>query len=213
MPDLRLLRSGRGGIVFYVLNGHGDSFIERISCDAAVVSVRVDDWNREMSPWKAEKCFKDGDDFGGGAGEFLAALVRKIPEFEKQHGLEPAHRALCGYSLAGLCALYGLYVSDMFDGAAGVSGSVWFDGWMEFMETHAPMNGNVRAYISVGDREARTRNMRLSRVEECSRKAREILENNGHEAEFELNPGNHFNDPDGRVARGIDRLFEMYTKN
>lgn len=213
MPDIRLLRKGRGEIVFYVMNGHEDGFAERVSCDATVVSVRVDDWNREMPPWKAEKCFKDGDDFGGGAGEYLAALERIIPEFEKLNGLKPVHRALCGYSLAGLCALYGMYVSDMFDGAASVSGSMWFDGWIEYMQTHAPLGGNVRAYISVGDREARTRNMRLARVEECSRRAREILEEGGHEAVFELNPGNHFNDPDGRVARGIDRLFEMYTKN
>ena len=213
MPEMRFLRNGRGGMVFYVLNGHEDGFADRINCDAAVVSVKVDDWNREMSPWKADKCFKGGDDFGGGAGEYIAALCRMIPEFEEKHGIKAAHRALCGYSLAGLCALYGLYFSDMFDGAASVSGSLWFDGWTEYMEKNAPANEKIRAYISVGDREARTRNMRLAKVEECAVRACGILNDGGHEAVFELNPGNHFNDPDGRLARGIDRLFEMYTRN
>lgn len=212
MPEMRMLRRGRSGIIFYVLSGHEDGYAERISCDATVVSVKVDDWNREMSPWKAERCFKGGEDFDGGAGEYLAALTKDIPEFEAENGLAAEHRAVCGYSLAGLCAMYALYAADMFDGAACVSGSLWFDGWTEFMEENAPLNRHVRAYISVGDREARTRNMRLARVEECSVRARDVLAAGGHEAVFELNPGNHFNDPDGRMARGVGTLFEMYTK-
>lgn len=213
MPDIKLLRSGRGDIVFYLISGGEDISPELFSCDAAVALVSVDDWNRELSPWKAEKCFKNGEDFGGGAGEYLAELARAISAFEAENHIGPAHRALCGYSLAGLCALYGLYECGLFDGAMSASGSMWFDGWMEYMEKNAPACGQARVYLSVGDREARTRNPRLAMVEECTRRACEILLAGGHEAVFELNSGNHFNEPHRRIVRGIETLFEMYTKN
>lgn len=211
MPDLRLVRRGREDIVFYLISD-GRGAADVLNCDATVASVSVSDWNRELSPWKADKCFRNGEDFGGGAGEYIAELARKIPEFERGHGLAPAHRAICGYSLAGLCALYGLYVSGMFDGAVSASGSMWFDGWLDFMESHSPPCGRARVYLSVGDKEARTRNARLASVEECTRRAREILESGGSDAVFRLNPGNHFNEPDRRIALGIETLYDMYTK-
>ena len=213
MLDIKIMHKGDSGVVFYVLSGHETEFADRVKCGADIVRVDAGDWNRDMSPWPAPKCFRDGEDFGGGAGEYLAKLTQAMPDFEKNFGIKPAHRALCGYSLAGLCALYGLYISDMFDGAVSASGSMWFDGWIEFMRANRPLNGNARAYLSVGDREARTRNQRLARVEECTREACGILTSDGHEALFELNPGNHFNAPDSRLARGIDALFEMYMKN
>lgn len=210
MPDMKLLRRGSGKVAIYILDHRG--FADMCAGDAAVISVAVEDWNRDMSPWPAERCFKNGEDFGGGAGEYIAELIRAIPEFEKTHGLTPEHRAICGYSLAGLCALYALYVSDMFDGAVSASGSMWFDGWLEFMETHAPACGHAKVYLSVGDKEARTRNVRLAAVEESTRRACEILTDGGHEAVFRLNPGNHFNEPEKRVAIGIDTLYNMYMK-
>ena len=210
MPDISLVRKGSTGRLFYVIaeSGNAEKICEKLISDISVAAVSVADWNRELSPWPAEKCFKNGEDFGGGAGEYLAELAAKIPAFEEAHGLQPDFRALCGYSLAGLAAVYALYLTDMFSGAVSASGSMWFDGWIDFMENNRPMGTHVKAYLSVGDREARTRNARLAAVEECTRRACGIL-NDAGEAMFELNPGNHFNEPDQRLARGMDRLFDM----
>jgi len=210
MPDIKLVRRG-GDTVFYVISGHDDGCAAagHVSCGGTIVSGSVDDWNRELSPWPAQKCFKGGEDFGGRAGEYLAGLLKKIPGFEAENGITPVKRVLCGYSLAGLCALYALYVTDMFNGAVSASGSMWFDGWIDFMQDRN-IPGSARCvYLSVGDREARTRNPRLASVEECTRRACAILQEKGAAAEFELNPGNHFNEPDVRLARGMDRLYEM----
>lgn len=210
MPDISFVRKGSTGRLFYVIAEHGNAerICEKLKSDISVAAVSVADWNRELSPWPAEKCFKNGEDFGGEAGEYLAELAAKIPAFEEAHGLQPDFRALCGYSLAGLAAVYALYVTDMFAGAVSASGSMWFDGWIDFMETHSPMAKSVKAYLSVGDREAKTRNMRLAAVEDCTRRACRILNDVG-EAVFELNPGNHFNEPDARLGRGMDRLSDM----
>jgi len=211
MPDIKLIRVGSDSSVVYVIDGHDSAakICEKLNADVSVASVSVADWNRELSPWPAERCFRDGDDFGGGAGEYIAALAAEIPAFEAENGLTPGFRGIAGYSLAGLCALFALLETDIFTGAASVSGSMWFDGWLDYVKAHAADKHSACVYLSVGDREARTRNPRLSQVEESTRSVCGMLKSAGARAIFELNPGNHFNDPAGRLARGIDRLMEM----
>lgn len=36
-----------------------------------LVSISGMDWNRDLSPWKAEKVFKGEEDFSGGADDFM----------------------------------------------------------------------------------------------------------------------------------------------
>ena len=40
------------------------------SADFKYIAVEIDDWNDDLSPWKAQAVFKD-DDFGGGAVKTL----------------------------------------------------------------------------------------------------------------------------------------------
>ena len=54
---IRLLKRGGSGTVFYLI---GDAeAAEHVKADAALACVTVSDWNRELSPWKAEKCFRN----------------------------------------------------------------------------------------------------------------------------------------------------------
>lgn len=210
MPDnIRLLHKGATDKVFYIIADYESA--EYVKADATLALMPVADWNRELSPWKAEKCFRNGENFGGGAGEYLTWMKREIAEFERQTGIAPEKRAVCGYSLAGLCALYALYAADIFDGAASVSGSLWFDGWLDFMKRNYVRKPGACVYLSVGDREARARNQRLAQVEKCAREAAEILASQGASVKFELNIGNHFCDCGLRLARGIDGLSELMT--
>lgn len=211
MPDMELIRKAPSDDVFYIIGDRENALNADRALNGAVtlVSVKCADWNHELSPWKAEKCFRNGEDFGGGAGEYIARIAENIPAFEERSGISPANRVLCGYSLAGLCALYAMYETDMFSGAVSASGSMWFDGWLDFMENNRPARAETKVCLSVGDREARTRNPRLASVEECTRRACGILKSQGYAAEFTLNPGNHFCEPDIRLARGIARMLEM----
>ena len=173
--------------------------------DVALVSVGGDwDWNRDLSPWRAPRCVKGGEDFAGGAGAYLARLADAIPGFEAGHGLKIGRRALAGYSLAGLFALYALYETELFDAAASVSGSLWFQDFTEFMRKSETKKPHPRVYFSVGDQEKRTRNPWFSAIEDRTREAADILRARGADATFVLEPGNHFADANPRVARGID---------
>lgn len=89
----------------------------------------VEDWNDALSPWPAPPVF-GGHGFGGHAEETLAYIQNTlIPEcFTAHHLAEQTKIMLCGYSLAGLFALWAGSQSERFSAVAGVSPSVWFPG-------------------------------------------------------------------------------------
>ena len=52
-----------------------------------LVSISGMDWNRDLSPWKAEKVFKGEEDFSGGADDFMEKLENKVfPAIEEMAG-------------------------------------------------------------------------------------------------------------------------------
>ena len=72
----------------------------RISIPAHENLLVVDpgDWNDSLSPWPAPACFRGGGAFGGYAECFLQTLTESIlPAAERELGLMPTRRALCGY--------------------------------------------------------------------------------------------------------------------
>ncbi|MBI4857316.1 MAG: alpha/beta hydrolase [Acetobacterium woodii] len=174
---------------------------------AVLVAIDQVDWNRELSPWPAKRAFRGGEDFGGGADAYLKELTETIvPAVEADLGFAPSCRILAGYSLAGLFALYALYRTDFFTRVGSISGSLWYDGFWEFMLANQPLVIPERVYFSLGDREKITRNQRLGVVEEHTIQAEQQLRRLGAETIFELNPGNHFDDAPGRLAKGLKWL-------
>ena len=170
----------------------------------ALAAISGVDWNRELSPWPAPRVLRNGADFGGEGPAFLDTLTGQIvPLAETQLGFAHASRAVAGYSLAGLFALWLVFQTDMFERAASVSGSLWFDGFMDLMKSSALPNGLRRIYLSLGSREKNARNQRMAAVEDCTRRAAELLREWNIPVVFEMNQGGHFQDIPGRIARGI----------
>jgi len=174
---------------------------------STLIAVDVD-WNRDLSPWPAPRAFRGGEDFSGGAADFLRELTQRlIPEAEARLTVPPAHRMIAGYSLGGLFAVYAALSSDCFDLAASMSGSLWYDGFAEEAVSRAGECRAARMYFSLGDREKQTRNQRMARVEECTRQIEAALREAGVETRLEMNPGGHFQDVPKRIARGIAALL------
>ena len=173
----------------------------------ALAAVSGVDWNRELAPWPAPRAFRGADDFGGGGPAFLNVLTGQIvPMVEARLGFAPISRAVAGYSLAGLFALWSVLAGDVFERAASISGSLWFDGFLEYAASAVPRRSVEQIYLSLGDREKNARNPRLATVEDCTRQAVELLRSRGIPVTFELNQGGHFDHPPVRIARGIDAL-------
>ena len=92
---------------------------------------------------------------------FLTEQV--IPTLKQQYPLpENVKITLGGYSLAGLFALWASTQTDLFYGTAAASPSVWFPDWMKFEQRHPIQAQHV--YLSLGDKEERTKNTIMAAV-------------------------------------------------
>ena len=174
--------------------------IRRLSAtDFCLIAVKAESWNSDLSPWPAPPVFgKEG--FGGEAAKTLEEILKICTEDEKAYFIG-------GYSLAGLFALWAAYQTDRFEGVGAASPSVWFPGFTDYMQENRIRSGAV--YLSLGDREEKTRNPVMSAVGECIRKAEEILKTQGVKTVLEWNPGNHFVDADVRTARAFAWILNM----
>ena len=173
----------------------------------SLAALRVEDWENELSPWPAESPFRGGRAFGGGADETLRDLEDALPALREALGAPEAPCFPAGYSLAGLFAVYALYRSKAYAGAVSCSGSLWYPGFSEFAAARAPLRLPCRAELSLGDREARSRNPLLRQVESCTRELQRQLLLRGADCRFTPEPGGHFQDAELRLARGIARLL------
>ena len=167
--------------------------------DFRLIALPVSDWNRELSPWKAPAVF-GREDFGDGAAETLERALALCGEPDRVCYLG-------GYSLAGLFALWAAGRTGRFRGIAAVSPSVWFPGFTE--DLSAREIRAERVYLSLGDREEKTRNPVMARVGEKIRETHRLLEEKGVPVRLEWNEGNHFQDPEGRTAKGFAWLLNQ----
>ena len=173
-------------------------------------AIPVESWNDALSPWKSPAVWgKQG--FGGKAGDTLRFLTeRGIPTLKQQFHLpENVKIILGGYSLAGLFALWASTQTKLFYGIAAASPSVWFLGWMEFEQRH-PIQAQ-RVYLSLGDREERTRNAVMAVVGDNIRTLHSQLTECSIDCTLEWNSGGHFKDADMRTAKAFRWMMEEHT--
>ena len=200
---------------------------DSVGDDFFLLAYKVDDWNLELSPWQASAVFGK-EDFGGGAGETLKELLEELrsdnvlsegandevlsekdKEFLLLTGGKDVAGPACdkkkyyigGYSLAGLFALWAAYQTDLFTAVAAASPSIWFPGFIEHMRA-GKINAD-RVYLSLGNREAKTRNSVMATVADCIEISFDLLRKQGVESVLEWNEGNHFKDADIRTAKAF----------
>lgn len=173
-------------------------------------AVPVANWNDALSPWEAPAVWgKQG--FGGNAADTLRFLTERVIPTLKQrfHLPENVKIILGGYSLAGLFALWSSTQTDLFYGVAAASPSVWFPGWMEFEQQH-PIQAQ-RVYLSLGDKEERTKNTVMAAVGDNIRTLHSRLAARGANCTLEWNSGGHFKDADPRTAKAFRWMMEEHT--
>ena len=165
-------------------------------------------WDHDMTPWYAPPLSADDTPCTGGADAYLLELTQEIlPHVLEMTEGSPPFTAIAGYSLAGLFALYALYHTDAFDRAASMSGSLWFPDFVPYAKEHAFRKNPDKLYLSLGDKEASTRNPVLKTVQENTEELVAHYREQGIATDYELNPGNHFKDAALRTAKGIAAIL------
>ena len=173
-------------------------------------AIPVESWNDALSPWEAP-AVRGNQGFGGKAGETLRLLTEQvIPSLKQQCPLpENIKIILGGYSLAGLFALWASTQTDLFYGVAAASPSVWFPSWMEFEQQHMIQAQHI--YLSLGDKEERTKNAVMAAVGRHIRTLHSRLTARGADCTLEWNSGGHFKDADLRTAKAFRWAMEEHT--
>ncbi|WP_350454266.1 alpha/beta hydrolase [Slackia heliotrinireducens] len=171
------------------------------------VQLLVPDWDETLTPWPAPKVFAQAErDFGGGARATLGKLLDAMPEIERELGIQPRTRLIGGYSLAGLFSLWTFTQADEFAGCACLSGSLWYDGWLTYLEeSEFPADGRF-AYLSIGKQERFTSNEAMRSGEDCMANSADLLSLRGVRTTFEVLPGSHFKKVNARLNTAFDEL-------
>jgi len=206
-----LYHSKESGSPLIILNnyaGDGKSVMEAVGepeeKDFNLLCVGNLKWDHDMTPWYCPPTSPQDTPCTGGADEYLRLLLNDIlPECLRRVNGTPSHISIAGYSLAGLFALYALYQTDVFERAASMSGSLWFPDFKEYVFSHEMKRKPDKLYLSLGDKEAKTRNRYLKAVQENTENIAAHFREEEIDVTLEMNPGNHFKDAALRSAKGI----------
>ena len=227
------MSSVAGAPIVYLLGDVADNSPVQVPEGVSLVNIGVDLWEENFSPWCAPRVFTKGPNFGDGAQKTLDTLINQvIPWTESELTEPPAYRVLVGYSLAGLFSLWAgvsqqvargcqsddapsqpgapHFAASTFQRIGAVSGSFWFPGLLDYVDQQLSggVVGLTHAYLSLGDREARTPNPQIMHVRENAELLASKLESVGITSTFELNRGNHFQNVEGRMQKALDWLVK-----
>jgi len=162
-----------------------------------LVSIKVDDWLNDLSLWKTDK-------YQGNANKTLKSLLDIVNQAEE--GLTIENRYICGYSLGGLFSLYAYLESDLFDGCASVSGSLWYPDFDHYIQSKEIRNGKI--YLSLGDTEENTDFKEMRCVGDRTRWLYCYLKEKIEKCTYEVNRGGHFDEVEQRIQKGILWLLQ-----
>ena len=182
-------RYGEGNRYIYIIGG--EEFVSSFPLsfpDTVFVSIKVEDWNRYLSPYSAENPFRKGDYFSGDADTLLSSIIDElIPMVETKE--ETSERYLLGYSMGGLFSLYAGTINNTWKGVGSVSGSLWYISFDEYILSHPLLTEKV--YLSLGRKEKESRNKVLRTVEDKTNIIYETIKSEGVECTFRLQEGGH----------------------
>ena len=213
-PSPHLFDRGAGGACVFIPSGEEDlataaaifhEVSESTERPFRLVFFPVQDWNRDLSPWKAEAIFQDRP-FAGGADQTLRTLLESlVPDLGGDRPL------LLGYSLSGLFCLWALTKTEVFFGAGSCSGSLWFPDFPAYLTIHPPRHG-AHIYLSLGDREEKTHNPHLRSIGDNTRSIHAALSKREDYtvSPLVMNRGNHFQGVPHRMALGILWLLNSF---
>lgn len=170
--------------------------------DFCLYAFKVDNWNDDLSPWHADAIFGNNE-FKGNGKKTLDEIIAYLKDESKDYYIG-------GYSLAALFSLWAAFNTNLFKGVAAASPSVWFNDFDNFVYKNNIKTKNV--YLSLGDKEGKTKNQVMKTVKEKIIKINDILLNKEINTLLEFNEGNHFKDADIRTAKAFVWLLNQEVK-
>ncbi|MCM1483314.1 MAG: hypothetical protein NC043_03190 [Muribaculaceae bacterium] len=176
----------------------------------SIVVITGMDWDNALTPWPAKGVPKGCPDFKGHAAEFLKFLGEVVRDIEGKLGLADMHmqRSLVGVSLSGLFTLWQWPQSNLFRNIASLSGSLWYEGFMDWFQEQSFDGKSGMAYFLLGDKESTTSVKAFKSVGCNTEKIVSALKSDGITTIYETVPGNHYEQPIERLNRAMSSLHK-----
>lgn len=175
----------------------------------SIVCISGMNWDGDLTPWPAPGVPKGDPDFEGLGPQFLDRLTGSvIPEIESSLGITGGReRTLIGISLSGLFALWQWPQSDFFRNIATLSGSYWYDGFVDWVERQAFSGKRGVCYMLLGEDEPKARNYVFRRVGRCTEEIVGYMRRQGVDVTYNIVPGNHYQHTLERLDRALHHIF------
>ena len=166
------------------------------------------DWDDDLTPWPAPGAPKGSPPFKGEAQEFLKQLQTVVmPRIEREMEMTPRYRDLVGVSLSGLFTTWQWVICDTFMNIASLSGSFWYEGFVEWFEENLKARKPGKAYFSLGKREGLTHVPQFKPVVKDTALVVEHIASLGITHEFQSVPGDHYQFPIDRLTLAFNYLY------
>lgn len=184
-----------------------EAYSEQYGC--TIVLITGMNWNSDLTPWPAPGVFKNEEPFEGLARDFFKLLLNDyFHNVEQALGIKHAERYLVGVSLSGLFAVWSLWQTDTFKGIASISGSFWYDKFIEWAEKQELKGHPSKVHLSIGDKEKDTRDSRVATIEDATARVAGILKGKGLNVDCQHIPGvTHFSPIFPRIETALNSIL------
>lgn len=185
----------------------------KLKCkDFVLTAISNSNSENEITSYSASELYKSGDYFDK-ADEYIKKLESKIIPIIKDHlanelKMQISYFGIAGYSLGGLFAVYSVYKTALFTRIASASGSLWYPKIKEFIKENKTASKIEKIYFSLGNKESKTKNKIFMSVKTNTKEIERFYRENGVTTIYEENEGNHFQDAELRMAKGIKWILE-----
>lgn len=180
----------------------------RYQTPLVVIYIPRDNWNDMLTPWPETGETPDSPPFAGNAAATLSLIREKvIPAAEQALGIpNGADRNLIGVSLSGLFALWQWLECDTFKSIASLSGSFWYNGFIEWFGKQPIPPKTGKAYFLLGEKEPYAWIKAYRSVGINTETIVERLKKSDIRTIFQWVSGNHFSDPLGRMEDALKSI-------
>ena len=177
-----------------------------------LVTISKLNWDDDMTPWECPPLFKGDSYCRGYADKYLELIENKIIPEVQNYITNELHKeieyfSIAGYSLGGLFAVYSAYKTNTFKRIVSASGSMWYPNFEEYVMKNEISNNIDKIYFSLGNKEKNSKNPILQTVEDKTKSIQKYLSNNINSI-YEENEGNHFQNAEMRMVKGIKWILE-----
>lgn len=205
------ISEGKIAYILYPMDGFLDRWIDMAAkkYGTTIVVITGMDWQNVFSPWPARGVPAGSPDFKGESPEFLNILQQTvIPKIESALGYRANPvRSLVGVSMSGLFALWQWIICDTFTNIASLSGSFWYEGFMDWFKDHPVSCKRGLAFFLLGDQEARSSISEFQSVGVNTAAIIDILKSEEVKVMFLSVPGNHYSNPIRRLDTAFSALY------